>query len=135
MGLMQLQYYTEAEIKGAKFLEVLRDLHRMTHGKVLRLNMISRDADGSPLMKLIDIAFYYAVHGNKQRLNVPSEREERYKSFSKAISALKRAQRYLFNMFSLGSYSNAEMKEWAGLLNDATRLLVAVQKSDSRRTA
>lgn len=133
-GLMCLRYYTEEEIDKAQFLQTLREFHRMTHGKVLRLNATIRDADGSLLLRFADIAWYYAVHGNQLKLNVPEERAERKKEFSVAISALYKAQRPLFNLFSIGDYSNREMKEWTSLLNDATRLLLAVQNSDNRRT-
>ena len=46
-GMTKLRYYTEQEIDKAEFLSVLRELHRITHGKVLRLNVVARDAEGS----------------------------------------------------------------------------------------
>lgn len=134
-GLTQMKYYTEKEITGAVFLKTMRELHRMTHGKVLRLNMMAKDADGSLLLRFIDTAWYCAVHGNQMRLNVPAEQVLRKEAFSAAISALHKAQRPLFNLFSIGSYSNREMRDWSHLLNDATRLLLAVQNSDSKRAA
>ena len=133
--MTKLRYYTEQEIDKAEFLSVLRELHRITHGKVLRLNVVARDAEGSLLLREIDRAWYCAVHGNQMRLAVPDERKLRKKLFSIAISSLYKAQRPLFNLFSIGSYSNREMKEWAHLLNEATRLLLAVQNSDGKRAA
>lgn len=134
-GMITLRYYTEAEISKAQFLTVIRELHRMTHGKVVRLSTFSRDAEGCLLLQFIDTAWYCAVSGNQLSLDNPEERAERKKMFSEAISALYKAQRPLFNLFSIGSYSDSEIKDWAHLLNEATRLLQAVQKSDSRRAA
>lgn len=133
VGLTTMRYYTEAEIEGAVFLRTIRDLHRMTHGKAIRLNAIARDAEASLLLRFVDTAWYCAVYGNQMRLTDPVERECRREAFSAAISSLNKMQRPLFNLFSIGSYSNREMKEWVHLLNESTRLIVAVQSSDGKR--
>ena len=134
VGLTMMRYYTEAEIENAAFLTAIRDLHRMTHGKVLRLPAMARDAEAGLLLRFIDTAWYCAAYGNKMRLDDDHEREIRRKVFSNALSALNKAQRPLFNIFSIGSYSNEEMKDWVQLFNDSVRLLAAVQKSDRQRT-
>ena len=133
VGLTMMRYYTESEIEGALFLRTIRDLHRMTHGKALRLNMIARDAEASLLLRFADTAWYCAVYGNQMLLTDPVQRERRREAFSMAISALNKMQRPLFNLFSIGSYSNREMQEWVHLLNESTRLIVAVQSSDGKR--
>lgn len=133
VGLTTMRYYTESEIEDAIFLRTIRNLHRMSHGKALRLNMIARDAEASLLLRFVDTAWYCAVYGNQMRLTDPVERERRKEAFSAAISSLNKMQRPLFNLFSIGSYSNREMQEWVHLLNESTRLLVAVQSSDGKR--
>ena len=104
-----------------------------THGKALRLNMIARDAEASLLLRFADTAWYCAVYGNQMLLTDPVQRERRREAFSMAISALNKMRRPLFNLFSIGSYSNREMQEWVHLLNESTRLIVAVQSSDGKR--
>ena len=132
-GGLSIRYYTEAEIVNAEFLTKLRDLHRMTHGKCIRLNAVFRDAEAELLLKIIDDAWYSAVQGNQLRLIVPKERELRRKLFSKAIGDLYKSQRLIFSLFSIGSYSNREIKEWVHLLNQSAKLLQAVQNSDKRQ--
>lgn len=132
-GVITMGYFTNDEIKRAEFLSKIKELHRVTHGKVLRLGTLAKDAEGEMLVKLVNIAFYCAVHGNRFRVDIPEQYEQRKHLFSQAISALKRMERYLFNLFTIGSYSNNEMKEWAELLTESSRLLYAVHKSDTKR--
>lgn len=134
VGLTVMRYYTEDEIDNAFFLTAIRDLHRMTHGKVIRLPALARDADASLLLRFVDTAWYCAVYGNQMRLDNEKEREIRRKAFSNALSALNKAQRPLFNLFSIGTYSNNEIKEWVHLFNESVRLLSGVQKSDRERS-
>lgn len=130
----EILYYTEDEIANAQFLSTLRELHRFTHGKIVRMTNIFKDAEADILLKLVDDAWYYAARGNKNRLDKEKEREDRKKFFSRAISDLYKMERPLFSIFSLGHYSNNEMKDWMHLLNESLRLLQAVQQSDKRRT-
>ncbi len=126
-------YYTEKEIHSAQFLTVMQKLHRFTHGKIIRLNRRFRDAEAEMIRKLIDDAWYHAVYGNKI---VPANKEQydwRRKHFSIAISDLYKIQRPIISVFSLNSYSNQEMTDWSGLLNEALRLMQAVQQSDKER--
>ena len=132
-GVVKMVYYTYEEIEKAEFLKKLRELLIMTHGKAIRMSRITRDAEGAHLVDLVDTAWYYAVHGNKRRLDIPEERERRKKYFSIAISALRRMERPLFAVFAAGSYSNRELKEWMDLLSESVRMLSAVQQSDTRR--
>lgn len=132
-GQMLIMYYTEKEIQKAEFLRKIQALHKMTHGKVVRMNEWDRSAEGSVLIELVDTAWYCAVHGNKMRLSDPAERTLRKALFSKAISALNKMQRPMFNMMSIGDYSNSEMRDWIRLLRDSIRMLYAVQKSDIKR--
>ena len=133
VGITVMRYYTEDEIENAQFLTAIRDLHRMTHGKAIRLPAFLRDAEASLLLRFIDTAWYCAVYGNQMRLEDERDREIRRKAFSNALSALNKAQRPLFNLFSIGTYSNNEMRDWVHLLNESIRLLSGVQKSDRKR--
>lgn len=133
LGEIKIQYYTEEEIRNAEFLCKLRELHRFTHGKVIRMTNIFKDAEAEILIELIDDAWYCAVHGNQKRLDIEKEREDRRKLFSRAISDLYKFERPLFSVFSLGNYSNREMKDWIDLHVETLRLLQAVQQSDKER--
>lgn len=131
-GARYLLYYSEKEIQNAQFLSVLRELHRFTHSKITHISHRFRDAEADLIRKLIDDAWYHAVKGNF----IPTDQKEykqRRSHFSMAISALYKMERPMFSLFSLESYSNNEMLEWANLLNEAGRLLNAVQKSDKER--
>lgn len=130
--VLTIRYYTENEIQKAEFLTRLRELHRMTHGKVAKLGGIWRDAEGEVLIRLADAAWYEAVRGNQLRTDIPAEREERRRAFHLALSALEMMQRPMIAVFTLGGYSNREMREWVNLLQRSYRLLAAVQKSGGR---
>ena len=132
-GVMLLFYYSEKQIEEARFLLVLRKLHRVTHAKITRLDRRFRDAEADEARRLIDDAWFHAVYGN---MGVPMNHEQylwRRKHFSTAISDLYKLERPVLAMLSLGSWSNREMQEWQGLLNDANKLLQAVQRSDRAR--
>ena len=131
-GGIIMRYYTEAEIEKATFLRRLRELHRMTHGKHIRRSRIARDAESGLLTELIDTAWYYAVNGNRLRTDSPDENEIRRKCFHTALSALRRAERQLFDLFDNEPLSNREMDEWMGLMNESIRLLAAVAKAGER---
>lgn len=131
-GLL-VRYYTDSEIMNAIFLTKLSELHQIVHGKVLKLPALIRGSEANILVSLTDDAWWSAINGNKLRLGVPGEREERKKSFCRTVSDLEKAERPMFSVLSIGGYSNDEMQDWIDLFNECLRLIKGIQKSDRRR--
>lgn len=134
-GERYVVYCTEKEIQGAQFLTVMRQLHRFTHTKLVRMSAAFRDAEAETLRWLVDDAWYHAIYGNKI---IPANKEQyswRRKHFSIAIADLYKMERPMLAVMSLEAYSNKEMTDWSDLLNETNRLLQAVQRSDKQRFA
>lgn len=131
-GVMKMRYYTDAEIENAIFLSKLRQLHRFTHSKHIRLSPIARDAESGLLVSLINDAWYHAVKGNK--FNVRTQKEQRLKYFDSAIKSLHKAERPLFDLLNNETFSNNEMNEWMKLYDECEKLLFSVRQNTSLST-
>lgn len=128
-GEIQMRYYTETEIRKAQYLSKLQELQRMTHGKHIRMSRIARDAESALLVELVNRAWYYAVNGNRCKTYIPEENRKRRKWLSMALSALRRAERQMFDLFTNENLSNREMTEWMELMDESIRLTASVLKA------
>ena len=131
-GITQMRYYTESEIENAVFLRKLRELHRMTHTKHIRMSQSAKDAESGLIVRLVNTAWYCAVRGNQLKTYIPEEAEQRRQYFSIAVRCLRKAERPLFDLFDFEGFSNREMREWAELLNESVRLLTAVREGGGK---
>lgn len=133
-GVIQLMWFTQEQVKNARFLTVLQSLLRYTHASLIRLNAAYRDAEGEQARHLVNDAWYWALKGNFVPGN-KEEAEERKKRFSRAIASLRKLERPLLAIMSTGLYTDEELTKWMDLLSQSLKLIQAVQRSDKERYA
>ena len=131
-GVRYVVWYSESEIRKAKFLTTIRELLRYTQSKLIRTEAGLRNAEGDVVRTLIADAWCNAVHGNKFPTTNEQYMESRRKCFSRAIADFNDVEAPLMSLLSGGGYSNDEMEKWMSLLNESERLLLAVQASDRK---
>lgn len=131
--IKHIMYYKNEDINNAKFLSVMRALHRYTHGKAIRAKSEFDAFETRTMIELVDDAWYHCLEANKTIPENKSEYITRKNHISKAISCLHKLNRPLLSLFILMGYSESIMREWSELLTQELALLSALQKSDKKR--
>lgn len=131
-GVSFIRYYDGRNIQKAQFLMLIQELHRMTHGKLLKVSAGMRDAEGEMIRMLVDDVWYHALEGNRPPENA-EDVKRRAEHFSIAIGEMYKMERPMLSLMNTECFSNREMNEWIELLRDSNRFLQAVQRSDKER--
>ena len=135
-GRLEVNYmkpFTRKDIEDVQFLEKLYELNELVYPKCIRIPLAERDEEARLACKYIRNAFYCAYSANSSIPSTKGEYSTRRRLFGEAISDLYRLNRPMVKMFMVHLFSNEDMEKITQLVNEATRLLQGVQKSDKDR--
>lgn len=121
------------QIKKAKFLSKISDLHRFTNKKIAHEPIMYKDYLLDRIKNTVDDAFSSVVLGND---GIPESKEayqNRTKHFRHALQCLNHLQRPLYALWDIQLPSEATMQEWSDLIDDSIKLLQSVMTSDKQR--
>lgn len=135
LEVMYMKPFTRKDIEEIQFLEKLYQLNELIYPKYIRIPMAERDEEANLACKYIRNAFYCAYSANSIYPSTKGEYSSRHRLFSEAISDLYRLNRPMVKMFMVHLFSNEDMETITQLVNEATRLLQGMQKSDKERFA
>lgn len=121
------------KINQTKFLRNMCNLHRYTHGKVIRASGKFNNCDTALLISLADDAFFNVITANVCFPTNKEEYEIRKNKIDKAIRALNHMQIPLMSFFNIMQYSNRIQEEWTKMIVDEIKMLRGLQKSDKQR--
>lgn len=121
------------EIHNARFLNKMSALDRFVHSKVVSLPRNLRYTSGRKIVDLADKAFYLLVEANRYIPTAKWQYENRKQKITEAMTCLKEMESPMFGLFLNMQYGNKTMIAWASLLEDETKLLSALLKSDKER--
>lgn len=136
LGRLEVTYmkpFTRKDIEDAQFLEKLYELNELVYPKYIRIPMAQRDEEAALACKYIRNAFFCAYSANSVFPTTKGEYGKRHRLFSEAISDLYRLNRPMVKLFMVHMFSNEDMETITMLVNEATRLLQGIQKSDKER--
>ena len=120
-------------ILNVKFLSNIFELHRIIHGKVVRVPSKYDDTYSSLLIDLIDEALYSLAKANRKMPTTKKEYDTRKKHISNAISCLRKMQRPLVFFFNVMGYSERSLNEISEKISEELKMLYALNKSDKTR--
>lgn len=129
----QLMYYKKEDIKKAKFLHNMSELHKYVHGKITHVKQTYEDQECAMLADFTDRAWYYCIEANRKIPTTKTELDHRLKSISNAISCLKKSEIPTKSLFLLMDYSESTIREWSILFDETLKCLFALRKSDIER--
>lgn len=135
LEVMYMKPFTRKDIEEIQFLEKLYQLNELIYPKYIRIPLAERDEEASLACKYIRNAFFCAYSANLIYPSTKGEYGHRHRLFSEAISDLYRLNRPMVKMFMVHLFSNEDMETITQLVNEATRLLQGMQKSDKERFA
>lgn len=135
LEVMYMKPFTRKDIEDVVFLEKLYELNELVYPKCIRIPLAERDEEASLACKYIRNAFFCAYSANLIYPSTKGEYGHRHRLFSEAISDLYRLNRPMVKMFMVHLFSNEDMETITQLVNEATRLLQGMQKSDKERFA
>lgn len=135
LEVMYMKPFTRKDIEDVVFLEKLYELNELVYPKCIRIPLAERDEETRLACKYIRNAFYCAYSANSIYPSTKGEYSSRHRLFGEAISDLYRLNRPMVKMFMVHLFSNEDMETITQLVNEATRLLQGMQKSDKERFA
>lgn len=135
-GAIEVSYlrpFMRRDIEGIVFLQKLYELNNLVYTKSIRIPLAQRDEEVALACKYIRNAFYCAHTANSTLPSTKREYERRRKLFAEAISDMYRLNRPMMKLFMVHLFSNEDMETITGLVNDITRILQEIQKTDKER--
>ena len=121
------------KMKKVAFLDNMSKLHQFTHGKAIHAQNKYDGSTTSLLIELVDEAFYQVICANTKIPKTQQEYKRRQERLNKAIICLREMNRPLLSYFNTQHYSENVMREWADMLQQEIKMLIALQKSDKAR--
>lgn len=119
--------------KDRQFINKMRELHKFTYSKICSVPLEYKDHLSDAILYMVDEALFCTLRGNGNIPRSKKEYEIRDKYFRKAIDSLNGLQRPLYALWNVMEYSENVMDEWAGLINEAIKMIQGVRKSDKSR--
>lgn len=120
-------------IMSVKFMSNIFELHRIIHGKVVRMPSKFDNTHSSLLINLIDEAMYSLVKANSKIPKTAEEYKKRRENMSNAISALHKIQRPLIFFFNVMQYSEKTLEDITKRIDEELKMLYALTRSDKER--
>lgn len=119
------------QMRECQYVSKMAEYHKYVHGKLMHLPYDCMDVQ--KYREIIDHVFCEIVQSNWKIPETKQEFKKRKELIEDAIKQLNASQYLIYSIWNLKPFSEREMNEWAGMLNEILKLLSAVRKSDASR--
>ena len=120
-------------VKEQRFLSVICELHKILHGKMIKVPKQFANAESQLVIQLIDTAFISVMLANSKIPQDKAALHRRTNRLKKALTCLDEIEIPLLSIFAIQNYSNKVQMKLAGLLVEEKKLLNGVLESDRKR--
>lgn len=120
-------------VNEAVFLNNMSELHRYTYGKISHVPKKYYGYVSAEIIKCVDNAWCFLLLGDGIRPEIQKDVKRRASLFQKAKAQLNKLQRPLYALWNVEKYSEREMNEWSGMIDQELKLISGVIKSDVKR--